>query len=68
MHQRAAGFHPLLSVDYVRRLERNGTLPAEWTPLGRLFPADAVARLAVERAQRRLERALRRQLEALTPA
>ena len=38
-----------VSSDWVRKLTRQGVLPATMTPLGRLIPADAVEKLRQER-------------------
>lgn len=38
-----------VSSDWVRKLIRQGILPATDTPLGRLIPADAVEQLRKER-------------------
>jgi hypothetical protein len=40
-----------MSTERVRQIARAGRLPCTWTPLGRLFHADAVDALARQRAQ-----------------
>jgi excisionase family DNA binding protein len=39
-----------LSRQHTIRLARRGALEHYWTPLGRLFPAEGVERVAAERA------------------
>jgi excisionase family DNA binding protein len=41
-----------LSREMTVRLAREGKLAHYWTPLGRLYPVDAVERLAKERSER----------------
>lgn len=41
-----------ISKVHTVRLAERGTLPFLWTPLGRLFSADVVERVAAERAER----------------
>jgi hypothetical protein len=42
-----------VSPDRIRQLERTKRLPAEWSPLGRLFDSGDVDTLAEERRQHR---------------